>query len=149
LRNDETTFNGAYYQLKDAPCRPRPIQQPRPPLTIGAKGRRMLGICARWADRWNSSGTVEELRLRNEILDEHCARIGRDPDTIVRSLYGWAAIMPYDPWASVDAFEEVVGRYGEAGINEYIIDHPAPDRFPVLERVATEVIPRLRAQAVA
>lgn len=146
LRNDETTFEGAYYQLQDAPCRPRPIQQPRPPLTIGAKGRRMLGICARWADRWNSSGTVDDLRMRNEILDEHCACIGRDPDSIIRSLYGWAAIMPYDPWETVGAFEEVIGRYGEAGINEFIIDHPAPDRFPVLERVASDVIPPLRAQ---
>jgi hypothetical protein len=108
----------------------------------------MLGICAQWADRWNSSGTVEDLRTRNEILSEHCDRIGRNPDEIIRSLYGWASIMPYDPWASADAFEEVIGRYAEAGINEFVIDHPGPERFPVLERVATDVIPRLRAQSM-
>ena len=146
LRNDVTTFHGDYYDLTDAPCRPRPLQLPRPPLTIGAKGPRMLGICAQWADRWNSSGTVDDLRVRNEILSEHCERIGRDPDEIIRSLYGWAAIMPDDPWASADAFEEVIGRYAEAGINEFVVDHPGPERFPILERVATDVIPRMRAE---
>ncbi|HEX2282754.1 MAG TPA: LLM class flavin-dependent oxidoreductase, partial [Thermomicrobiales bacterium] len=115
LRNEYTTYEGEHYQLKDAAFRPRP------PLTIGAKKRKMMRITAEYADRWNSSGTVDELRARNEMLDEECAAIGRDPHEIIRSLYGWAAIMPYDPWESVDAFEDVIGRYREAGINEFII----------------------------
>ncbi len=49
-----------------------------------------------------------------------------------------------DPWESADAFEEVVGRYREAGITEFIIDQPAATQQQVLERVAAEVIPRLR-----
>ena len=105
----------------------------------------MLRIVAEYADRWNSHGTVDELQARNAILDQHCADIGRDPNSIIRSLYGWAALMPADPWESVDAFQEVVGRYGEAGINEFIIDAPGPEQFPMLERIATDVIPRLRA----
>jgi F420-dependent oxidoreductase-like protein len=149
LRNDVTTWHGTYYQLTDAPNRPAPIQQPRPPLVLGAHGPRMLGIVARYADHWNSHGTVEEIGRRNQVLDEHCARIGRDPDEISRSLYGWAAIMPDDPWASTDAFQEVIGRYREVGINEFIIDAPGEDRFPILERIATEVIPRLRGTASA
>ena len=144
LRNEYTTYQGEHYQLQDAAFRPRPVQQPRPPLTIGAKKPRMLRIAAEYADRWNSSGTVDELRERNQILDEQCAEIGRDPDEIIRSLYGWAAIMPDDPWESVDAFEDVIGRYREAGINEFIIDQPADGQFGVLEQVATDVIPRLR-----
>jgi hypothetical protein len=50
-----------------------------------------------------------------------------------------------DPWSSVGAFEEMVGRYGEAGVNEFVIDAPGLEQFPILERVATDVIPRLRA----
>lgn len=145
LRNEFTTYQGRYYQLDQAPFRPGPVQQPRPPLVLGAKRPRMLEIVARYGDTWNSSGTVEELAERNRILDEHCARIGRDPEEIVRSLYGWAAIMPDDPWASVDAFEDVIGRYREVGINEFIIDQPPDAQLGVLERVATDVIPRLRA----
>lgn len=144
LRNEYTTYQGQHYQLDQAAFRPRPIQQPRPPLTIGAKKRKMLAITAQYADRWNSSGTVEELRVRNEMLDEQCAEIGRDPDEIIRSLYGWAAIMPDDPWESVDAFEDVIGRYMEVGINEFIIDQPHDDQITVLEQVATDVITRFR-----
>jgi hypothetical protein len=110
----------------------------------------MLRICAEYADSWNSHGSVEEMRERNAILDEHCAAIGRDPGTIRRSLYGWASQMAAqglpDPWESVEAFEDVVGRYREAGIGEFIFDQPPPEQFPVLERVATEVLPRLRRE---
>ena len=145
LRNEVTSYEGRYYQLRDAPFRPGPVQRPRPPLTIGAKGPRMLEIVARYADAWNSSGTVEEVGARNRVLDEKCAAVGRDPAEIVRSLYGWAAIMPDDPWESVEAFQEVIGRYREAGIEEFIIDQPPDAQLGVLERVATDVIPALRA----
>lgn len=144
LRDEITTYNGQYYQLKDAASRPRPVQQPRPPLTLGAHGPKMLAIVARYADAWNSFGTVEEMRTRNQILDEQCANIGRAPGDIIRSLYGWAAMMPDDPWSSVDAFQDMIGRYREAGVNEFIIDQPRDEQFAVLERVATEVLPKLR-----
>jgi alkanesulfonate monooxygenase SsuD/methylene tetrahydromethanopterin reductase-like flavin-dependent oxidoreductase (luciferase family) len=144
LRQDVTTFEGTYYRLKDAPFRPAPVQKPRPPLTLGAHKPKMLRIVAEYADRWNSHGTVEELRERNAILDEQCAAIGRNPEAIIRSLYGWAALMPADPWESKNAFQEVVGRYREAGINEFIIDAPGPDRFALLEQIATDVLPSLR-----
>lgn len=146
LRQDVTTYQGTYYQINEAPFRPRPVQQPRPPLTLGAHRSKMLRVVAEYADRWNSHGTVDEMRERNQILSQHCEEIGRDPNSIIRSLYGWAALMPADPWASKDAFQEVVGRYREAGINEFIIDAPGPERFSMLERIATEVIPDLRAE---
>jgi hypothetical protein len=149
LRHGHITFAGQYYRLKDAHVRPSPVQRPRPPFTLGAHKSRMLRICAEYADSWNSFGTVEEMRERNRILDEHCAAIGRDPEAIWRSFYGWASKMKEqglaDPWSSVDAFEEMVGRYGDAGVNEFLVDAPGPDQFPVLERVAADAIPRLRA----
>jgi F420-dependent oxidoreductase-like protein len=144
LRNDTSSYDGRYYQVRDAPSRPRPVQQPRPPLMLGAHRPRMLRIVAEYADTWNSFGTVDEMRERNAILDEQCAVIGRDPRSIVRSLYGWASMMPTDPWASTASFEDMVGRYGEAGVNEFLIDHPRPDQQTVLERVATDLLPRLR-----
>jgi F420-dependent oxidoreductase-like protein len=144
LRNDTTSYAGRFYQVREAPMRPRPIQQPRPPLMLAAHKRKMLRIVAEYADTWNSFGTVDEMRTRNTMLDEHCAEIGRDPKGIVRSLYGWAAMMPHDPWQSLDAFNEMVGRYSEAGVNEFLIDQPRPEQQAVLERVAAEVLPSLR-----
>jgi F420-dependent oxidoreductase-like protein len=144
LTNETTSFSGTYYQLDDAPTRPKPIQRPRPPLVLGGHRPRMLRIIARYADTWNSFGTVDEMRERNALLDDACASIGRDPKDIVRSLYGWAAMMPSDPWASVEAFRDMVGRYAAAGVNEFLIDQPRPEQESVLERVAAEVLPSLR-----
>jgi F420-dependent oxidoreductase-like protein len=144
LRQEMTTYTGRYYRVREAPFRPRPLQQPRPPLTLGAHGPKMLAVVARHADTWNSFGTVDEIRARGAQLDEACAALGRDPASIVRSLYGWAAMMPTDPWASLHAFHDATGPYREAGISEFIIDLPPPDRFDVLERVAAEALPALR-----
>jgi hypothetical protein len=112
----------------------------------------MLRICAEYADAWNSFGTVDKMRERNETLDEHCADLGRDPNEIRRSFYGWSAQMTRqglpDPWGSVAAFEEVVGRYAAVGINEFVIDQPRNDQHDVLEAVATQLVPRLRQRGV-
>jgi len=147
LRNEFTSFEGRHYRLHDAAFRPAPLQRPRPPLTLGAHRPRMLRIVARYADTWNSHGTTEEIRSRNATLDEACADIGRDPAEVRRSLYYWVPRSADDPWSSTDAFLDVVGRYREVGIEEFIIDHPRDDQLDVLERVAADVIPRLHADA--
>ena len=153
LRNETTTFDGRYYQLDGAYVRPGPVQKPRPPLTLGAHGPMMLRICAEYADTWNSLGSIDEMRERNQILDQHCADFGRDPREIRRSFYGWSSKMSEqglaNPWESTDSFEEMVGRYREVGVNEFIIDQPQPEEFPVLEKVATDVIPRIRRESAA
>lgn len=150
LRNTTSSFAGRYYTLKDALCHPLPIQRPRPPLTLGAHGPRMLRIAARYADRWNSYGSVDEIRERNARLDEACAAIGRPPGEIIRSFFGMAprltmaGRLPTDPWASPDAFAEAVERYRTVGIDEFLVDGPEPHQLDVLERVANDVLPRFR-----
>ncbi len=145
LRQDVTTFDGTYYQVREAPFRPAPLQQPRPPLTLGAHGPRMLRIAARYADRWNSYGTSDQIRERNARLDESCAEIGRNPDEIIRSLYGWTIPMGADPWSSPAAFTDIVGRYREAGMSEFLMEAPHEEQFPMMERIATDVLPELRS----
>jgi F420-dependent oxidoreductase-like protein len=144
LRNDETSYDGQYYQLRQARFRPRPIQQPRPPLILAGHQPRMLRIVAEYADGWNSFGTVAEMRARNDMLNAQCVAIGRDPRTIRRSFYaGWS--MTPSPLASVDAFHEVVGQYREAGVEEFLLDLPPSADLNVVERIATDAIPALRA----
>lgn len=140
LRNDTISYDGKYYQVKEAPFRPRPVQQPRPPLTLGAHGPRMLKIVAQYADRWNSFGTLEEMKERSAALDEACAEIGRDPAEIRRSLYGWTIPLKIDPWSSVEAFRDVVGRYQEIGISEFLMEAPFEEQFDMTERIAAEVV---------
>ena len=154
LRNRVTTYQGQYYQLKDAVMIPAPIQQPRPPITIGAMGRSMLKIAARYADTWNFVPSewrapldkkLENTRQRNKLLDGYCEEIGRDPKTLRRSLlvFGLEAETVFD---SVDAFETVVERYLDVGITEFIFYYPKRDeQIPVFEQIAKKVIPKLRA----
>jgi probable F420-dependent oxidoreductase len=48
--NDSITFAGEYYSICDLKNYPSPVQQPHPPILIGAGGPRMLSIAAREAD---------------------------------------------------------------------------------------------------
>jgi alkanesulfonate monooxygenase SsuD/methylene tetrahydromethanopterin reductase-like flavin-dependent oxidoreductase (luciferase family) len=154
LRNRVTTYKGQYYQLKDTIMIPPPIQQPRPPITIGAVGPLVLKIAARYADVWNSvpgewdtspNKMLEDTRRRNRLLDDYCEEIGRDPQALRRSLliFGSEAETIFD---SADAFEAVVERYRNVGITEFIFYYPFKDeQIPIFEHIARNVIPKLRA----
>src|SRR2546423_3646499 len=128
MRQPVSSFEGRYYQLQEALSRPAPIQVPRPPILVGAFGPRMLRIVARHADSWNAFGRPSEMRERNELLDHYCTELGRDPSSLTRSLYCWAAAED-DPWASVQAFQDVIGSYLDAGMNQFLIDQPRDDQM--------------------
>lgn len=150
LGSDQTTFNGEYYSLQDAWNRPAPIQKPRMPLMLGAHGPRMIEIAAQYADSWNSRGTPEEMRDRNKRMDEACHRHDRAPGDVKRSMLYVVAQMPDEhPWDSTDAFEDFVGRFSEAGVQEFIFQPPPADQLDIVERVATDILPKLRVPATA
>jgi probable F420-dependent oxidoreductase len=44
------SFSGTHYTISEHTPSPRPVQRPRPPLTIGGGGRRVLSIAAREAE---------------------------------------------------------------------------------------------------
>ena len=143
LRSDTSSYQGTYYRTEGLRNRPPPVQKPRPPFLLGAFGPRMLRIVARYADCWNAFGTPREMRERNQLLDQYCQELGRDPETLDRSLYYWAPTTDADPWLSEQAFHEVIGPYVEAGMNQFLFDQPGDRQFGVLERIATGVIPKL------
>ena len=145
LSNDESSFDGEHYQLDGAFNRPAPIQKPRPPLVMGAHGPRMLKLVAKYADTWNSFAPPDVLKRRNDQLTEYCEAIGRDPATLKRSMfYGVNQSPDDDPWASTDAFEEYIGRYAAAGMQEFILQLPPPERFGMVEKIASDILPKLR-----
>lgn len=149
LRQRELTYNGRYYHADGATLRPAPVQQPRPPLVLGGKGPKMLKIVAAHADTWNSSSTLEDMRTRNQFLDEQCAALGRDPGELRRSLLVSALADKRAPavWESRELFSEIVGRYREAGVTEFVCYWPTtPAGERGLERIAAETIPALRAR---
>jgi alkanesulfonate monooxygenase SsuD/methylene tetrahydromethanopterin reductase-like flavin-dependent oxidoreductase (luciferase family) len=168
LSNPTTTYQSKYYQIKDAAMVPCPTQQPRPPLTVAAAGPTTLKIAARYADTWNSYGkfnaSAEDglaiTRERSQMLDESCAKIGRDPQTIRRSFL--SGVTADKPFASLQAFHDFVGHYQEIGISEFIFYWLPKEGHPVmaekglngvcitsremLDRIATDAIPALKAK---
>ncbi len=87
------TYDGEFYSLKEADCLPRPASG-RPPILIGGGGeKRTLKLVAQYADEWNSVMiTAEELAHKNEVLEQHCQDVGRDPATIRRSMMTFGLI---------------------------------------------------------
>jgi F420-dependent oxidoreductase-like protein len=89
LANPSTTFTGRFYELTDAWCEPKPVQQ-RIPMVIGGKGRlRTLRTVARFADQWDMTfpdqpSDWEEL---DQVLRAHCDTVGRDQSEIARSVH--------------------------------------------------------------
>ncbi|MFV0317806.1 MAG: LLM class flavin-dependent oxidoreductase [Microthrixaceae bacterium] len=135
LREERSTFAGVWFKITDAVCEPKPLQQPLP-ILIGAKGDRMLGVAARFADEWNCWGLPDTVAQRMEVLDTACGRIDRDPADIERSTQ--ALVLLTDDATRARAFveaaapraalagsaaqiAETAARYMQVGIDELIV----------------------------
>ena len=85
---ERPSFSGRYYQIDRALNVPRPIQKGGPRIIVGGGGeQRTLKIAAKYADmtHWFPLG-FDVLKHKNEVLERHCAKIGRDPSTIERTM---------------------------------------------------------------
>src|SRR6478609_7438827 len=86
LTTDAFTFEGTHFQVHDATLRPRPVQQPHPPIWIGGSGeKRMMPICARYADVWHSYGPPDYMGQKSERLSAMAEKASRDPSEILRA----------------------------------------------------------------
>lgn len=135
-------FKGNYYQFKNAYCEPKPVQKPYPPFVIGGGGEQLtLRIVAQYADIWNfAGGPVNMFQHKNEVLDGHCAAIGRDPATIERSVQIF--IDPND----LSATREMIKGFIEAGATHLILNLRAPYPEGIVHRLAEEVVEPLHAE---
>ena len=135
LSAETTTFDGRFYQLKDARNEPKGPQRPHPPICIGGSGeKRTLRITAQYADHWNFvGGTPAEFVRKREVLAGHCAAIGRDPAEITVSAH-----------VRLNADHDIARVIDEAaalaeGLDLAIIYLPPPHDPSVLEPLADAV----------
>ncbi len=91
---------------------------PRPmPILIGGGGEKVtLRITAQHADIWHGFGGPDSIAHKNEVLNEWCARVGRDPGDIERS----AGIN--DP-GRIDKADE----FAAAGVEQFTLEFDGPD----------------------
>ncbi|MHA1934708.1 MAG: LLM class flavin-dependent oxidoreductase [Candidatus Thorarchaeota archaeon] len=153
LREENVDYSGEYYKFDGCKLTPRPKQKPRPPITIGAHGPKMLRIAARYADRWNTHGetdmelddSLKTIKNRIPLFDEICDEVGRRNDEVLKSVLTCG---PWDtvPFSSIDTFEEITNRFRDIGVQEIIYYYPFWDnaKKPVFDEVDSDVLSRLR-----
>jgi F420-dependent oxidoreductase-like protein len=133
-------FAGKYYTLTAARHEPKPVQQPHPPFFIGGGGEQLtLRVVAKHAAYYNApGGKPEEVQHKNEVLDGHCAAIGRDPATIHRSWQFYLRTPDELP-----GIRERLEPFIAIGMDHICIGMPPDYHEGLVQAVAQEVAPLL------
>ncbi|HEX7951252.1 MAG TPA: LLM class flavin-dependent oxidoreductase [Candidatus Limnocylindrales bacterium] len=111
LDGERFSHTGRYYHLTDALCAPRPVQAHLPILVGGSGPRKTLRTVALRADAWNTSGSVDEVRDRLAILDEHCADVGRSRADIELTI-SFPIVIRDDPSEARSAYRATLAANG-------------------------------------
>jgi F420-dependent oxidoreductase-like protein len=133
LTTDGFTFEGEHYQVVDATLLPRPVQQPHPPIWIGASGeQRMMPIAARYADVWHCFGPPKVLVPKSERISALAEAAGRDPSTITRA----GSLSLED---DLDDIARTVDTWRDGGFDYLVCGWP-PDGEPAVEAFADKFL---------
>jgi len=168
---ETVTFVGAHLHLDGAFCDPKPLQQ-LPEIWVGGGGERVtLRIAAEHADKTNWQVGLDEFVRKSNVLREHCERLGRDFDSIMRthgpdcrlfdtesdvrawvespgggSLWGRDEPEVYlrdNLVGTVEQVAEKVQGFVDAGCREFVLWFRDFPESESMERFATEVAPRV------
>ena len=146
LQTEEyASYDGKYYQLREAPFFPKPVQQkdgkPHLPVVIGGSGDRMLRIIARHADWWDNNFSDDaQYRERLAKVEAACAKIGRDPLEIRRST-----TLPADFVSKPESEQRArLDSLRALGITDFLFH--VPDDVADLKPLAEGLIPKLREE---
>jgi alkanesulfonate monooxygenase SsuD/methylene tetrahydromethanopterin reductase-like flavin-dependent oxidoreductase (luciferase family) len=153
------TFHGQHYRIEAAICQPKPV--PPPPIMIGGAGEKlMLRVIAQYADWWNLVGVTAETYARKiEVLERHCAEVGRNPADIRKTWMGVVSLAPtraqaeaaianYPIWPEdvplVGTPAEIISQvqhYTSLGVDYFILAFADEPSLGGIELFINEVIP--------
>lgn len=82
------SFDGTYYQLREATLLPRPLRPGGPRILVGGVGpSRTPKLVAQFAHEWNCIFlTQENFKEANQRIDEALNDAGREPSSVRRSM---------------------------------------------------------------
>lgn len=84
---ERPSFEGKHYRIERALNSPRPVQASGPQILIGGAGeRRTLRIAARHADLTHWFGSLDVVKHKLEVFEQHCEAVDRDPATVVKTV---------------------------------------------------------------
>jgi alkanesulfonate monooxygenase SsuD/methylene tetrahydromethanopterin reductase-like flavin-dependent oxidoreductase (luciferase family) len=159
LDGERVTHEGRFYTFRDALCEPRPIQAHLPILIGGSGPKKTLRTVALRGDAWNTSGTLDEVRGKLAILDQHCADVGRDRSEIELTVSfpiilrdrkadaeaAWAERLAHNGMSNAGLVPHLLGSpaeaadairpYIELGFSTVIVRLPAPYDGETLARI--------------
>jgi F420-dependent oxidoreductase-like protein len=162
--NDPVTFEGTYFQIREATLLPRPQKTGGPRILVGGNGKkRTLKNVVRYAHEWNGNFlTPEAFSERNMILDEMLTAAGREPESVRRSLMTGCLfgkdetalnekVAAFDATlediqrhgfiaGNADAVNEQLGRLEEAGVQRIMLQWLDLDDLEGLEALAKAVL---------
>jgi probable F420-dependent oxidoreductase len=127
---DPVEFRGEFYRVPRAFVRPRPVQLPHPPITVGGYGMAAVRRAVTFGDGF-SGGNVPFDRVAPlvQALRETAERAGRDPARLQVVCRG--TFRPFDVprgrvrrplFGSLDEIREDVRRYAELGLTELFLE---------------------------
>lgn len=130
---EEAVFEGTYYQVRGAINQPKGVQKPRIPMLIAGSGEKMtLKLVAQYADACNFGGDLPTLQHKLAVLKQHCEAVGRDYNSIHRTMAGFASIGETDEQAREKVPQELLQRFGNR-LNSSLIGSPATIRKGLAE----------------
>lgn len=150
-------FEGTGYSARGNRMRPRPLQQPHPPLFIGGNSRRAIRRVVELADGWNPfftsealSSTARTASMSNDVdlaqgiayMREHCEKIGRRdiPQVFLASI-----TQPGEKWEPQQIVDKL-GQYQALGVicaSTYIEGRTRAEWCDNAERFGTDVLSQL------
>ena len=170
---ESATFEGRYYKVRGAINEPKPVQKPHPPIWIGGAGEKVtLKLVAQYGDACNFNADVETVRHKLEVLRGHCDTVGRDYDSILKTIEFYTIlgdrreidrvvadharrtgkdesyIREWHPLhGDADRIAEIIQEYADQGIQYFIVNVPNAAEGGVIARFAQEVFPKLGLRA--
>lgn len=168
LTENQASFEGKYYTIKNAKCNPKPIRKPHPPIWVGGGGKKTLQLVAKYADGWNYGlCTYNEYLSKISILRNCCKAVGRDYKKIAKA---WHAIMllgqddneiimlknNIDKWKKTAAIlgtpNDIIGEIKKyvvsGGVRYFTIHFPDLPDLRSLNLFAKSVIPHFRNKQI-
>jgi F420-dependent oxidoreductase-like protein len=160
----ETTFEGKYYQVRGAVNQPKGVQTPHIPLMIAGGGEKVtLRLVAQYGDYCNIMESPEGLERKYGILKKHCEELGRDYDSIIKTTSTLCIIRDTDEEAkalvppgaefaypgdlasygligTVDTVRERIAAYEAVGVQELAINFEDPTSAEQVREFAGEFI---------
>ena len=107
--DDESEFHGEYYNFDKLWCRPKPLQQPHPPIWCGMGGKLGTQHAIAWSDGWMPLDVaLGDVSRRVQRFQQKVQENGRDPIPISIVAFG-------------DPTFETLCEYRDLGIERVIL----------------------------